>query len=239
MPHKIDISDNAIFISDAHYNKHRRDFYYFLKDIDKDKILCSQLIICGDMFDLLIGNIRYTISYNLDVLMLLNKISEKLEIIYLEGNHDFVLSNIMPKIKVFPISKQPIIANYKNSKILISHGDKFTNDIFYRYIYVVLSRNYFILKILNFFDNIFNNIISKSIISNQIIKNKCYKIENFNNRVQQRENLFNSYKADIVIEGHHHQDKIIKRRDFVYINLPAFACTKKYVTIKELYKKIY
>jgi UDP-2,3-diacylglucosamine hydrolase len=223
--------DNHIIISDVHFNQKRLDVIPFLKKILDDQITTSQLILNGDIFDLLVGSIEYTITYNKSVIDLLNQISNKIEVIYLEGNHDFVLKNIFPNIKIFSIKEQPVIFKNKNNKIAISHGDIFTNDKLYD-IYVSIIRNKVFLKLLNFIDNRINNKISKWIINNQINKNKCYNIKNFEKIAKSRIKEYKNLDVNIIIEGHHHQNISIIDDNRKYINLAAFVCNKNYTKIE-------
>lgn len=103
MLHKI--QDDAIFIADAHYQVGlREDFYHFLEKIESGDIQTSQLIMIGDMFDLLVGAIDYTVKENQKVIDIIHKLSEKMEILYFEGNHDFNLQKLFPKVKVIKFS---------------------------------------------------------------------------------------------------------------------------------------
>jgi UDP-2,3-diacylglucosamine hydrolase len=218
-------------VSDAHYN-HKRDYFLkFLQDIDSGEIETTQLILVGDMFDLLVSKVNYTISYNKKLIDILNSISTKIEVIYFEGNHDFCLDGLFDNIKIYSIQNQPQLFEYNNKKIAISHGDFATNDIIYN-IYLKLIRNKYILIFLNIIDFCINNYISKKIISNQIKKPKCnYKIE-FESLAKRR---IKHYKdVEYILEGHFHQDKSIKIDNTTYINLPPFVCSKKYIIVKDI-----
>ena len=54
---------------------------------------CPQLILMGDIFDLLIYEIKATHSFAKPYIKILEDISDKTEVLYLEGNHDFNLAN--------------------------------------------------------------------------------------------------------------------------------------------------
>jgi len=122
----LDIKDDAIFIADSHYNKNRIEFELFLDDIIAKKIKTSQLFLMGDMFDFLSSYIKYFIKINQSVINKINIISLDIQIIYLEGNHDFNLQDIFPNVKVIKRENQPLIVQNQNKKIAISHGDIFT-----------------------------------------------------------------------------------------------------------------
>lgn len=216
---KIDksILDGAIFIADVHYNYKRKEFELFLKKLFDNPP--PQLFLLGDIFDFLSNEIDYFKKINKPLIDLINKLSKKTKIYYFEGNHDFNLKNLFcEKIYIYPISNQPQIFFYKNKKIALSHGDIYS-DFSYK-LYTSFIRNSFILKTINFFD--FNNFISKYFekkLSNKQICNK--KNLSLNYRIDLYEEI------DLVIEGHFHEE--ILTND--YINLPAFACGEKYLTL--------
>ncbi|HIC42798.1 MAG TPA: UDP-2,3-diacylglucosamine hydrolase, partial [Sulfurimonas sp.] len=87
MSHRLILLEGAILISDAHYSDKYPHFYSFLQALDEGRIQTSQLILMGDMFELLFGIIKRTQKDNEKEISLLNKISKKIEVIYFEGNH--------------------------------------------------------------------------------------------------------------------------------------------------------
>ncbi len=223
------LQEDAIFITDAHYQKGVREaFLEFLQDIASSTINCNQLFFLGDMFDLLVGEVAYTIAQNREVIDLINKISQKKEIIYLEGNHDFNLQKIFPNISVVPYQKQPLVLKYHNQKIALSHGDK-TFSTRYK-LYVKLIRNSAILRILNILDHFSNNLISKTILQKQKNKNICKKIENFSHIAKQKFKIYDisGNRYNLLCEGHYHIDHLYEQEDFSYRVLDSFACEGVY-----------
>ena len=110
------IKYGAIFIGDAHENVNRDSFLKFLHAIDSGKIPePPQIFLLGDMFDFLSGESEFTINLYAEHLRLINKISEKIEIFYFEGNHDFRLSNLFNKTRDFWDGHE--VQSYKNVKI--------------------------------------------------------------------------------------------------------------------------
>jgi len=58
MYHKL--QKGAILLADAHYPNHKKEeFVSFLEEIKTKKLFASQLILMGDIFDLLVGNSPY------------------------------------------------------------------------------------------------------------------------------------------------------------------------------------
>lgn len=220
----LNLQENAIFIADSHYNLKNTQFSSFLLKIESKEIETSQLILMGDNFDFLSGESKYFIRQNKSVIELLNKLSKSIEIVYLEGNHDYNLQKLFPNIKVIKRENQPLFGKYKDKTIALSHGDNFIN---WQYdLYCSIIRNPILLKFLNIID--FNNFISRKIEASLLGKNICHKIENFKSLVTKR---VNNYKTDIIIEGHYHQGSSFKIENKEYINIPSLCCDDKYMIL--------
>lgn len=215
------ILDNAIFIADAHYPHHGDEFYQLLVDIDSGVLKPSQIFLMGDIFDLLFGYNEYIKSFSLKAIELLNKISLKIPIIYIEGNHDFSLETIFKDISIYPQSQQPLYFDLDGKVVALSHGDLFDTPLSYR-IYSKILRNRYTLTILK--------VWQKSIIDYRMAKlaqkSICRKFIDFESKVDR---ILNSYRdVDLVVEGHFHQGVKIKN----YISLPSLACQKQIATIE-------
>ena len=223
----LSIQNEAIFVADSHYNEKNKEFLLFLKKIESKEILCSQLFLMGDMIDFISGESRYFIKQNIEVINLLNKLSNEIEIIYLEGNHDYNLKTVFPNIKVIKRENQPLLAKYEDKTVSLAHGDNFIN---WKYdLYCKFIRNTIFLRFMNFID--INFFISKKIENALVKKNICHKMKNFEEIVSKR---VKNYNTDIVIEGHYHQGNSYFIDEKRYINIPSLCCQKKYVLIKNL-----
>lgn len=75
--------------------------------LKKGKISTPQLILMGDIFDLLIGEISATHEFAKPYIELLEELALKIEIIYLEGNHDFNLSCFFKRVKILTYKSSP------------------------------------------------------------------------------------------------------------------------------------
>jgi len=228
MSHKVELKEGAFIISDAHYSPSRPELLNFLKDIKNKRFLPSQIIFMGDIFDALFGGIKRTYTKNQKLIDIINEISLNIEVIYLEGNHDFNLKSIFPNSKVFNISSQPILCEQKNKKIYLAHGD-FNGDFGYK-IYTALIRNSVVLFILNILNAVFGNFVLNYLDNHLSKKDDCANIDNFKQIIEKRFN--ENYDCDYFIEGHHHQNKIVKLNNFNYINLAAFACNQRYFIVE-------
>ena len=207
------LKENALLIADAHYPHHGDAFLRLLKDIQSQKIQTPQLILMGDIFDLLFGHNGYIQTFSQEAITLLNKLSQKLEIIYLEGNHDFCLKEIFPHVKVYSREEQPIHFKLNEQDVFLSHGDKYETGFGYN-LYSKLLRNRYLLIALRPFE--------KSIINHRMNKLKVKKIcGDFKGYAKRFDAIRSHYpKESLIIEGHFHQGLVHKN----YISLPSLAC---------------
>lgn len=221
------IHQGAIFVADSHYNQKNRQFLLFLKKLEKKDIKTTQLFLMGDMIDFISGESKYFIKQNSELIDLLNKLSNDIEIIYLEGNHDYNLKILFPNIKVIRRESQPLLGKLNNKTVSISHGDNFIN---WKYdLYCKFIRNAIFLRFMNFID--INFFISKKIENALLNKNICHKMKDFRALVEKR---LKNYNTDIVIEGHYHQGETFNIKNKKYINIPSLCCQEKYIRIKNL-----
>ncbi len=228
MSHSLEIREGAFVVADAHYSYKRPQFLEFLKDISAKKLSPTQLILMGDIFDALFGQIPYTHKKNQEAVDILNKISLDIEVIYLEGNHDFNLKSIFPDIKVFPISLQPVLCKFQNKKVLLAHGD-IESDFGYR-VYTALIRNSAVLYFLRVVDFLSRHSVLKRLDLYLAKKDDCKEFIGLDKFMSQR--LDGKYRCDYFIEGHFHQNRVIRLKNFIYINLGAFACNQRYFIVK-------
>lgn len=229
----IKIKEGAFVIADAHYSYLRPELLGLINDIHSKKLLPTQLIFMGDIFDALFGEVEYTHEINAHMIELINDIADSIEVIYLEGNHDFNLQSLFPKVKVFPIQSQPIICKYNDKTLYFAHGD-FDGDFFYK-IYTILIRNSTILTILKSIDNYFNHYILRKLDRYLSEKDDCKKFIGFKKFIDKR--LSSRVTCDFFIEGHFHQNSSLDFEKFRYINLGAFACNQRYFIVKSLQDK--
>ncbi len=229
------IKEGAFFIADAHTNKKRDIFYKFLLQIKNGELKPSQLFLMGDIFDLLIGGVKYTQNINQNYIDLINEISKKIEIFYFEGNHDFNLKKIFPNIKVFSYNEQPALFNINNKKIMLLHGDKAISTAYTLYTFFIRSKLF--ISLASLLDNLSNGSISKIIIDSQYNKNICKDIDNFTSTVLNRVKKLHTEQIDAILEGHFHQD-IQKefKKDKKYINIPSFACNKSFIIVQSYFR---
>jgi len=216
------LKNGAIFIADSHYNTEQTILFKLLVQINLNEIQVSQIFLMGDMFDFLCEEIIYFKNINKDVIELLNILSQKIETIYFEGNHDFSLKNIFPNIHVVPRDQQAIKFSHKEKTIALAHGDIFTPTSYN--IFSTIFRNTLFLKFLNLID--FNFTISKYFEEKLKKKKICNKQKDFEAFIQSR---IQNYNVDLIIEGHYHQGYLSNE----YINIPSLCCDNTYLIYKE------
>ena len=156
----LNIEEGAVFIADSHFNQKNKELLILLKRIENKEIQASQIFLMGDMIDFISGESKYFVRQNIEVIELINKLSQNVEIVYLEGNHDYNLKSIFPNINVIKRENQPLLAKLKNDEtVSLSHGDNFIN---WKYdLYCKFIRNTFFLRFMNLID--INFFISKKI----------------------------------------------------------------------------
>ena len=228
MSHKIEILEGALIITDAHYSHLRPELLSLIKDIKSKKIKATQLILMGDVFDALFGSVSYTYEQNLEMIELLQKINQKIEIIFLEGNHDFNLKNIFSNAKIYPFSMQPLLCSFKGKHVALAHGDF---DLPFSYqLYTAIIRNSLVLKFLNFIDKKIGDIIIQKLDLYLNKKDDCKEFKNFEAYISKRK--LQKYQCDYFVEGHYHQNRRFDFDTYKYINLAAFACNQRYFIVK-------
>ncbi|EAK0847912.1 UDP-2,3-diacylglucosamine diphosphatase [Campylobacter lari] len=225
---KITIKENAIFIADAHENENRRGFWEFLQALKDEKIQTPQLFLMGDIFDLLIYEVKATHDFAKAYVDLLEELADKIEVIYLEGNHDFNLTKFFKKVKVFSIKQQPLLCEFQDKTLVkLAHGDIFLKP-FLQFCLKSL-RNHYLLLFLNFLNIISKEKITQKILKNQNKKQLIRKIPHFSTLVKER---LKYYNIGFVIEGHYHQDVFLKNKDIKYLNLATFAYKESFFIVK-------
>ena len=217
----MELKENAVIVADIHYHpRYRREFLTLLSELENSPP--PQLILLGDIFDLLFGEVDWTISLNRDVIERLDKLGQKIEIIYFEGNHDFNLKTLFNHIHIVPISKQPMRLKGRGIDIFLAHGDFQEGGIFYFYRRTIENR--YLLKFLNWIDTKLGNIIIRNIEKREEQKKKCYQRGKADIRFQKEKGIY--------IYGHFHQNRGIQRGDSLYLLLPPFTCNQSSFVVK-------
>lgn len=217
-----EIKENAIFIADSHYPHHGDAFLTLLQKIAAKEIQTPQIFLMGDNFDLLFGYNDYIQIFSTEAIELLQRLSKELEMIYLEGNHDFCLAELFPDMQVYSREEQPIYYALNGKRVALSHGDRYVTGFGYD-LYCKMLRNRVTLTLLKPFQKLIINHRMGKLSGKEI----CFHFIGFEQRVEQ---ILEYYRdADLVIEGHFHQAKTIGQ----YISLPSLACQGEVAVIEE------
>jgi len=229
MSHKqLQIVEGAYIVSDAHYSHLRPELLQFMQKIHRKKLAVPQLILMGDICDALFGGVPYTYERNRELIELINTISQEIEVIYCEGNHDFNLKKLLPHCRVVPLKQQPFKCSFKEQKIFLAHGD-FDAKAF-DFLYTSLIRSRLIITILRLIDTLCGHCILQKLDMHLSKKDDCKEFVNFKEYIVKRQ--LQKYGGDVFIEGHYHQNSSFSFENYNYINLPAFACNQRYFIVK-------
>ncbi|MDX1295799.1 MAG: UDP-2,3-diacylglucosamine hydrolase, partial [Sulfurimonadaceae bacterium] len=154
-----ELKEGALFVADAHYSDKRPELLAFLKAVASKEIAATQLILMGDIFDLLFGGIPLTQQRNAEAVSTIKTIASHIDVLYLEGNHDFQLHSVFPEITVIPLNHQPMRCRFGTQQVMLAHGDWGT-DMGYR-IYTAVIRSRVVLGFLRLIDTLTSHAIIK------------------------------------------------------------------------------
>jgi UDP-2,3-diacylglucosamine hydrolase len=228
----LQLKEGAIIIADAHYGEKYPQLLHCLQQIENREIKTSQLILLGDIFDLLVGGDGYTEGVNREVIETIKRLSHTVEIIYFEGNHDFNLARTFKSIKIIPLQQQPQIFSYQNKKVLVAHGD--WDEAFGYQVYSAIVRNRYLLAVLNFLNSLLFNVITNKISKALAKKSICRSFDNFSIKIDKLLKMLKEHRFDAMIEGHFHQGTDGLQDGHFYINVAAFACKKSCFVVKSV-----
>ena len=192
----------TVVIADIHLKRKDDNKDAVVKFLKNIVVKYDKLIILGDFFEFWFGFKDIIIYDYFEILHeFKNLINKNIDIIYIEGNHDFCLGDFIEHlgVKIFSESYQFEI---NDKKFLAIHGDTINieNDKFYAKLRKFLRSNFaiflmnnlpvsLILKIADKFSNASRKYLYKEHNLKNIIKSFKYKEE-----------------YDIVLSGHFHQN---------------------------------
>ncbi len=227
---RFELKQGAIIVSDAHYSERYNEFYDFLLSLKSKQIPCTQLVLLGDMFDLLIPQFPSSVKNNQKVIDLINSIANDLELVYFEGNHDFNLCTLFPDVFVIPIAQQPYTLKYGDKKLMFLHGD--INVGLSYTIYCAIIRQPMVIYFLQALNFISGNKIAKALSAKLDTKENCNEFTTYRAYIEKKYSDDKYREYDYIIEGHYHQNKRFKYDNFEYINLDGFACYQRYISVQ-------
>lgn len=204
------------FISDLHLDKSRPHinnyFIYYLKSLSRN---VSNLYILGDLFEYWVGDDDPMDGLD-DVCEAIIDVGKKINIWYMHGNRDFLVSKkICDNLKI-NLLQDPTIINNGNMKILLLHGDTLcTDDLDYQEFRLMVRS-----------EKWQNEMLSKPLSERLMVaealrkKSKEANMEKGEEIMDVNENevlsVIEKYDPDIIIHGHthrpniHHHDNVIR-----------------------------
>lgn len=194
---------DTLVIADLHitFNDNRENI--ILNFFDTIAVKYKRIIILGDFFEFWYGFKKVVISDYFKILTKLKDLKDKnIEIIYIEGNHDFNIGYFMEKILEINIYKEHFTCEINKKSFLFMHGDTINldKDKFYSFLRLFLRSKfteflmnnippYIILSIAKHFSTTSRNYLSKNFNMTEI----CNKIKE-------------KYNYDFIIAGHFHKN---------------------------------
>jgi UDP-2,3-diacylglucosamine hydrolase len=229
-------------ISDVHVVNGRDNRAKVLKSfLTHPKVLESDYVIfLGDVFDCLVGEQPEQLNEYKEIFSLVEKVlmNERCSFIFIEGNHDFHIKNILSnrffKYKNFYYRESGISLDVDNRKIFYCHGDEIeignpSYQFFRKIIRQDLVRYFFTslysLKKLSFLKK---RIGEKSIkyFGEYSKKEESFLREKFRGSAQF---ISEEFGFDAVVCGHSHIEDHLSGENFDYINNGFSRVTNKFV----------
>ena len=201
---------STLFISDLHLDSKRPNvinfFINFLNNLSHD---IKAIYILGDFVEYWVGDDDPAVGLQ-EVFKLIKKISKKIDIYFMHGNRDFMISKKYCEENGMKLLDDPTIINLYNRKILLMHGDTLCIDDkeYQKFRHMVRSEEWqkeMLKKSLSERLLLAKNLREKS-------KNETYNKDEFIMDVNSEEvkKIILNYNVDILIHGHTHRPNIHK-----------------------------
>lgn len=226
----LELKNGAVIITDAHYPRHKESLLALFDSLIAEPP--AQLILMGDMCEFLTPAIPYSLIYNKEFVDRVQKLSKIAELVYLEGNHDFLIKKLFSDAKVFSLDEQPVFMEANGKKVAIMHGDKFER-LRYR-IYARLIRNNLLLMLLRVFTLDIGGSYAKKLYKKLLAKHICTKFDGFKAKKIAQLPLYDVKDADYLMEGHYHKRLSLNFKNLKYEAFSAFACNKSFFKVEFL-----
>ena len=203
------------FISDLHLDKSRphinKYFIEYLNHLDNG---VTDLYILGDLFEYWVGDDDPMDGLQ-EVRNAITGLGEKINIWYMHGNRDFLVTKSICKDLKINLLDDPTVIEIDNTKILLMHGDTLcTDDHEYQHFRSMVRSSAWqkemLSKSLEERLGIANSLRSKSIEANKL---KGEEIMDVNNTEVM--NIIEKYKPDVIVHGHTHRPNIHHHNDVI------------------------
>ena len=203
------------FISDLHLDKSRPHINkYFIQYLNHLDDSVSDLYILGDLFEYWVGDDDPMDGLQ-EVRNAITGLGEKINIWYMHGNRDFLVTKSICKDLKINLLDDPTVIEIDNTKILLMHGDTLcTDDHEYQHFRSMVRSSAWqkemLSKSLEERLGIANSLRSKSIEANRL---KGEEIMDVNNTEVM--NIIEKYKPDVIVHGHTHRPNIHHHNDVI------------------------
>ncbi|MBT3548540.1 MAG: UDP-2,3-diacylglucosamine diphosphatase [Gammaproteobacteria bacterium] len=198
----------SLFISDLHLDKERpqviKFFNNLLDNLDAD---IDSLYILGDFVEFWVGDDDP--AYGLeDVFKNIKSISRKIDVYFMHGNRDFMISKSFCINSGMKLLDDPTIINLYDKKILLMHGDTLCTDDFKYQEFRTMVRS-----------KSWQNEILKKSLSDRISIAKMFRAKSLQETDAKNEiimdvneeeviRIIKKYHVDMIIHGHTHRPNI-------------------------------
>ena len=203
------------FISDLHLDKSRPHINkYFIEYLDHLDNSVTDLYILGDLFEYWVGDDDPMDGLQ-EVRNAITGLGEKINIWYMHGNRDFLVTKSICKDLKINLLDDPTVIEIDNTRILLMHGDTLcTDDHEYQHFRSMVRSSAWqkemLSKSLEERLGIANSLRSKSIEANKL---KGEEIMDVNNTEVM--NIIEKYKPDVIVHGHTHRPNIHHHNDVI------------------------
>lgn len=196
------------FISDLHLDESRSEVnHYFLNYLSKLDKNITDLYILGDLFEYWVGDDDPMQGLD-NIKESINKLGENINIWYMHGNRDFLISKCICNDFNMKLISDPTLITRENKRILLMHGDTLCiDDIEYQnFRSIVRSKEWQ------------DSMLSKSLDDRLVIADNLRKQSQLANKGKNEEimdvndkeviKILKEHQPDILIHGHTHRPNI-------------------------------
>ena len=196
------------FISDLHLDKTRPEvnkyFITYLNNISKD---VTDLYILGDLFEYWVGDDDPMDDLN-EVKTSITMLGSKINIWYMHGNRDFLISKKICKNLNMKLLNDPTVILKNELKLLLLHGDTLcTDDTDYQNFRSLVRSDEWQTKMLS--KSLEERLSLAENLRMESIEANVHKDEDIMDvNMTEIDLLIEKYKPDIIIHGHTHRPNI-------------------------------
>lgn len=199
------------------------------------------VVLLGDIFDLLVGGGKDWFEIFPKTFAQLQKLAVEKPVYYLEGNHDFHLTQLFESLKPIKYLKHDLIIKDQGKLIRFSHGDdvEIDNPAYERYRKIIKSR--FIEMLAEEFVPVkYIQAIGQKASQESAKRSKRYEVTSEQKRIvsdkfrRSADAYYNKHqKFDVLVCGHSHvKDCWQSELGFCYVNNGYFMAEKSFAVIE-------